>query len=67
MFTEQMFRIFCLPYFLVHRTIASPTLPIKESLLNTLNDLMNLDIKLLFSNEYKMGSKSTDSSDQVGT
>ena len=28
---------------------------------------MNLDIKLLFSNEYKMGSKSIDSSDQVGT
>ena len=63
--TEQMSPVFYLSYFLVHRTITSPTLPVKWSLLNTLNALLNLDIRLLFSSECKVESKSIGSNDQL--
>ena len=63
--TEQMSPVFYLSYFLVHRTITSPTLPVKWSLLNTLNALLNLDIRLLFSSECKVESKSIGSNDKL--
>lgn len=60
-----MSQVFYLSYFLVHRTIISLTLPIKWSLLNTLNALLNLDIRLLFSSECKVESKNIGSNDQL--
>lgn len=62
---KEHFLIFCLLCLLAHWTIVSTTLPIKQSLWNTLNALLNSRVKLLFLNDCKMESKSIDSNDQV--